>query len=148
MWKKFKYIVSPCYTRKNNKKTVVYKSEIELLPETNCTDIFFSPELSKDSTRGRSTIATRVRNQTAWDRLQNLVETLEPHLVEGNKALRRIKTLTPWTPSPQKAFPHHITLRKQVGCHCHRLQTCLWDTQQTNQVNTKYHAEFPQPSPG
>jgi hypothetical protein len=33
-----------------------------------------------------------------------------------NKAPRRIKFSTPWTPSSWKASPHHFTLRKQEGC--------------------------------
>jgi hypothetical protein len=35
-----------------------------------------------------------------------------------NKAPKRIKTWTPWTPSSWKASPSHVTLRKQEGsCH-------------------------------
>jgi hypothetical protein len=54
--------------------------------------------------------------------------------LSGNKAGKRIKTLTPQTPNLWKAFPHHVTLRKQEGCHIARcwLQTCLGDIWQTN----------------
>jgi hypothetical protein len=38
-----------------------------------------------------------------------------------NKAARRIKTSTTWTPSPWKASPRHITLRKQEGSHHHQM---------------------------
>jgi hypothetical protein len=63
----------------------------------------------------------------------------------GNKAARRIKTWTPWTPSPWKASPHHITMREQEGCHAARswLQTCLGDIWQTKQVSTKCHTVSP-----
>jgi hypothetical protein len=68
----------------------------------------------------------------------------------GNKAPRRIKTLTHWTPSPYKTSPCHVTLTKQEGSWAarHRLQTCLGVIWQTKQVSAKHHAEFPQLSLG
>jgi hypothetical protein len=61
-----------------------------------------------------------------------------------NKAPTRIKPLISWTPSPWKAFPQHITLRKLEDCHCchsccHWLQTCLGDIWQTKLTEEKKH---------
>jgi hypothetical protein len=44
----------------------------------------------------------------------------------GNKAQRRIKTLTFWTPSQWKASPCHITMRKQAGSCRHKMLPPNW----------------------
>jgi hypothetical protein len=62
-----------------------------------------------------------------------------------NKAARRIKTSTSWTPSLWKASPWHVRLRKQEGGHAarHWLQTCLWDIQQINRWAPSITQFFP-----
>jgi hypothetical protein len=71
------------------------------------------------------------RKQTAWDPyLKNLAEMLEPHLAENtSKKEQNSNTLNP---QPNKASPHHITLRKREGSCAARcwLQTFLGDADQ------------------
>jgi hypothetical protein len=51
--------------------------------------------------------------------------------------------LTTWTPSPWKASPCHVTLRKfdAISCHhCLWLQTCLCINWQNKQVSTTWES--------
>jgi hypothetical protein len=84
--------------------------------------------------------------------------TPKPHWDSGathgrRKLPTRLKSSIPWSPSPWKASPQHVMLRKLEGCRhccsCHCwLPTCLWDILQTKQVSTTHQPEFPQPPLG
>jgi hypothetical protein len=96
-------------------------------------------------------MVTRVQKQTAWAPwLQNLAETLEPHLAEikhqGESKLRHPEPL-----AYTKLLHAMLHWEKQEGSnHLQALAPNIMkgEIQQTKQVSTKYHVIFPQPTLG